>query len=183
MNACRPAASRPQPTPSTRHSPMVPSIGPMAPRWKSTRSQASFFMWCAYFATIDGSLQLPDVIEDVAPLDLPEAFEGRTVRVAFLIGKRVVLEVHGHPLGGHDAGRHPDAEPEHPLDRGMQHDCAMCRCAVQVDGRAEDRDLGDKRRHNERNDQGKQHYATLRQTRLLPGGPVTCGGCRRKAQW
>ena len=124
--------------------------------------------------------QLPDVVEDVAPLDLPEAFERRAVRIAFLIGKRVVLEVDGHPLGGHDPGRHPDAEPEHPLNRGMQHDCAMGRRTVQVDGRAEDRDLGDKGRHNQRNDQRKQHDATLRQTRLLLGNPLTCGGVPTK---
>ena len=75
------------------------------------------------------------------------------------------------------------AEAEDPLNRRIQHDCAMCRCPVQVNRGAEDRHLGDKRRHDERNNQGKEHDATLRQTRLLLGNPMTCGGCQTKPQW
>jgi hypothetical protein len=45
-----------------------------------------------------GVLDLANVVVNVAELHLPEAFELRAVRIAFFVGERVVLAVHGHPL-------------------------------------------------------------------------------------
>ena len=64
-------------------------------------------------------LQLAEVIEDVAQLDFPEPVDLGAVRIAFFVRERMMLAMDGDPLTRHDAGGHPDAEPEHPFDRGV----------------------------------------------------------------
>ena len=77
-----------------------------------------------------GAADLAHVVEDVADLDLPEAFECRTVRIAFLIRERVVLAVHRHPFLRRQPGGQPQRELEHPLDRRVQRERFMRRTAV-----------------------------------------------------
>ena len=55
-----------------------------------------------------GFLDLTHVIKHVAELDLPEADEGRAVRIAFLIGERMVLAMDRHPFPGLLTGGEPE---------------------------------------------------------------------------
>ena len=63
-----------------------------------------------------GLLDLAHVVVDVAELHLPEAFELRAVRIAFLVGERVMLAMDRHPFLGGQAGGEPQRELERELE-------------------------------------------------------------------
>ena len=84
-----------------------------------------------------------EVVKDVAELHRPEAHERRTVRVAFLIGERVVLAVHRDPLLRGDPRRQPERQAEQPGHGRMQDERSMRRRAMQEDRGAEDGDLNE----------------------------------------
>ena len=101
-----------------------------------------------------GVFRFLEVKEDVAELNGPETHQVRAVRIAFFIGKSVVLPVDGNPFLRAEAGRQPQREPEKPGHRRMQRQRAVRGRSMQIDGRAEDRNLdqddGDDQTENQR---------------------------------
>src|SRR5215831_5592075 len=49
-----------------------------------------------------------DVVKDVADLHAPEPLEQRAMRIAFLVGERMMLSVDGDPLLRMEAGGQPE---------------------------------------------------------------------------
>ncbi len=116
-------------------------------------------------------LRFLDVIEDVAELHVPEAFEMGTVRIAFFLGKRVVLTVNGHPLLRDHSGRNPERKPERPRDGWMQYHRAMRGCTMQINRGAEDGRLQDQHRNNQTPHKRREHSRLLvRELGHLPAG-------------
>ena len=107
-------------------------------------------------------LRFLDVVKHVAELNGPESHQHRAVRIAFLVGERVVLPVDRHPFLRRQPRRQPQRKPEHPRDRRVQLERAMRGAAVQVDGGAHDGNLRDESGDDETENEGKQHSTTLR---------------------
>ncbi len=103
-----------------------------------------------------------EVVEHVAELDRPEAHQVRTVGIAFLVGKRVVLAMDRHPFPGRQSRCQPQRESKHPGDGGMQHQRPVRRGAVQVNSCAKYCNLDKHDRRDEAYDKRSKHNITLR---------------------
>jgi len=77
------------------------------------------------------------------PQDLLDAVDLRAVRIVYGLDFGVVLAVDSRPDLGHHAGGDPEPEAEEMADDGMQFEAAMRLAAVEVDGDAGNRDVGD----------------------------------------
>ena len=105
-----------------------------------------------------GVAGLADVVVDVPELDLPEAVHQRAVRVAFLVGERVVLPVHRHPLAPILPRADPENAPEDPVGDRVQLEGAMRQSPMEVHRGGDDRRL----RHQERREHGQQESKHVR---------------------
>ena len=100
-----------------------------------------------------GIVSRADVVKDVAELNAPESLEPRAVRIAFLIGERVMLSMDRDPLSRMQAARQPQRELEDEHERGMKIESLMRCRAMKVDRRAKHRHLRDERRHKKTDEQ------------------------------
>jgi hypothetical protein len=71
-----------------------------------------------------------------------QALDHRAVRVVDGLAFGVVLAVDGGPLAGVLTGADPQPETEEVLERRVQFQSAVCRVTVQIDGDADDGDMG-----------------------------------------
>ena len=72
--------------------------------------------------------------EEPAEGDVRETLERGRVGIALPVGVGMVLAVDRNPFLRHDPGREPAPETHGVLDDGMEHDAAVRRRAVQVEG-------------------------------------------------
>jgi hypothetical protein len=105
-------------------------------------------------------LRFLDVVEHVAELNGPETHQRGAMRIAFLIGERVVLAVHGNPFLRRQPGRQPQREPEEPRGHGMKDQRPVTGRAVQENRGAEHGDLGEDGGDGKTQDERKQHAET-----------------------
>src|SRR5262245_23947590 len=106
-------------------------------------------------------LDLTHVVIDVAELDPPEPLQRGAVRIAFLVGERVMLAMDRHPLSRREPGDEPEDEAECPFEAGMDDQGFVRGGSMQVDRRAEHGRLNEDGRDDEREDERKKHYCLL----------------------
>ncbi|MDT4824996.1 hypothetical protein FQZ97_582640 [compost metagenome] len=96
--------------------------------------------------------------------DGPQALDHRAVGVVDGFALGVVLAVDGGPLAGVHGGGHPQPEAEEMLERRMELQRTVRRITVQIDGDADDGDMG---QH-----QGDRHQLPQRQVKesVVPHG-------------
>ena len=82
-----------------------------------------------------------DVVVDVEELDLPEAEQARTVRIAFAVRERMVLTVDRHPFLPRLSRRQPQDRAECDARDGMDGEGPVRERPVQIDRGQEDRGL------------------------------------------
>ena len=75
------------------------------------------------------------------------------MRIAFLVGERVMFAMHRDPLSGVQAGSEPQYELERKDQRGMELERFVRRGSMQVNRRGEHRHLSDEYRDQERDDE------------------------------
>jgi hypothetical protein len=90
-------------------------------------------------------------------MHLPKALDLRAVRIAFLVGKGMVLPVHRDPLPGNDSRGEPDGQPKHPRRKRVQDHRTVRDRTMQVNSGAVNGDLGDQGR-NEQGDQKRHEH-------------------------
>ncbi len=88
---------------------------------------------------------LLEVVKHIPELNRPEPVQMRTVRIAFDLGKRMMLAMHRDPLLRAETGRNPQTEPEHEGDDRMQLESFVRDAAMKEDGCTEDGGLRNER--------------------------------------
>lgn len=72
------------------------------------------------------------VVIDVSKKDAPQAFENRTMRIAFDVGVAMMLAMDGNPFLGVNSGPKPELHAHRKRHHRMQVDATMGQSAMQV---------------------------------------------------